>query len=71
MTFLGLHRRQVFRKFRVHAVPAQVYACIIFQIPVYTGGDVDIAVATYHYLLSFLIELEEIFVASAQFKNEL
>ena len=70
MTFTFLDAWQYLWQLSCHVVPRQVYAGIVFQVPVDAHGDVDPRVAPYHYALSLLVQFEEVVVGTFQFHLE-
>ena len=59
------------RELRLHLIPGEVDAGIVFQIPVDARGDVHPGVAPHHDLRPFLIKFEEILFALDEFGLEL
>ena len=60
VTFLFFDSGQHSRQLRLHLIPRQVDASIVFQIPVHPRGDVHPGVTTHHDLLALLVQLEEV-----------
>ena len=65
------HGRQHGRQFGLHAVPRQVDAGIILQVPIDARGDADIIVATHHDAAARLVQLEKVGVTALQFDFKL
>ena len=70
MTFTFLDAWQHLGQSGRHVVPRQVYASVVFQVPVDAHGDVDPRVAPHHYALSLLVQFEEVAVGAFQFHLE-
>ena len=64
-------RRQYGRQFGLHLVPRKVNACVVFQVPVHTRGDVHPGIPSHHDLLASLIQLKEILLTLHLFDLEL
>ena len=69
--FLLRYARQYSGQFRGHAVPRQVDACMVFQVPVDAARYIYIGVASYHDFVASLVKFEEILVALPELCDEL
>ena len=70
MPFFPGHWRQRFGDSGLHPVPRQVYAGIVFQIPVHAGGDIHPGVSSHDDLLPALVKFEEICISLYQLRLE-
>ena len=60
MPFRLLHCWQMLRQLRMHLIPSQMNACMIFQIPIDTHSNVHVCVAFHHHLVALLAQLEKV-----------
>ena len=65
------HRGQLLWETRLHAIPREVDAGMVFQIPVDACGDIDPGVSPDHNTGAALVELEKVAVGLDQLCLEL